>query len=146
MQATETTEPSLLSALHANLWESLRHVFNTDRILLAVTYTVNFAGFVMLSATVGRRPTAAALTVVALVVVTTLIMLSLLNSRREAESLLRTLAMMYRDQGLGAYFDDTKIVYYRRRYALWLILAPALCGFAIALGSPSARPAQLEQT
>ena len=44
-------QPELLKELHANLWSSLRHVFNTDRVLLAVLYAINFAGFVTLAST-----------------------------------------------------------------------------------------------
>lgn len=124
----------ILIDLHANLWASLRHVFNTDRILLAVTYGVNFAGFVTLSLTASHRPLAAVITVAALLVLNGLMMLSLNNSRREALSLLRTLMQLYRDYELGAYFDESKLDYYGRRYSLWLMLSPTLCVIAIALG------------
>lgn len=72
----------LLTALHTNLWASLRHVFNTDRVLLAVTYAIDFAGFVMLAFTTSRRPLAAGITVAALPVLDGLVMLSFIRSRR----------------------------------------------------------------
>ena len=124
----------LLTDLHANLWVSLRHVFNTDRLLLGVTYVVNFGGFVMLSLTTAQQPLAAIITVIALVILNGLIMLSLKNSRREADSLLNTLVQLYKDYELGAYFDESKIEYYGKRYLLWLVLAPSLGVIAIALG------------
>jgi len=124
----------LLSELHGRLWESLRHVFNTDRVLLAVTYTINFAGFVMLSLTTSQRPVAAVVTVVALALLNGLVMLSLANSRREALSLLNTLIRLYSDHELKKYFDESQIEYYSRRYSLWLVLTPSLCIVAVTLG------------
>jgi len=124
----------LLTELHGRLWESLRHVFNTDRVLLAVTYTINFAGFVMLSLTTAQRPLAAAVTVVSLALLNGLVMLSLANSRREAVSLLNTLVRLYSDHQLNQYFDESQIEYYRRRYFLWLVLTPSLCIVAVTLG------------
>jgi len=126
--------PELLTDLHARLWDSLRHVFNTDRLLLGVTYAINFAGFVMLSLTTSQRPLAAAVASGALLLLNTLVMLSLSNSRREATSLLKTLVRLYSDHGLSQYFDESQLEYYRRRYFLWLVLTPSLCIAAIALG------------
>lgn len=126
--------PGLLIELHARLWDSLRHVFNTDRVLLGVTYAVNFAGFVMLSLTTSQRPAAAAVSSVALVLLNALIVLSLSNSRREALSLTKTLVQLYSDHQLSRYFDDSQLEYYRRRYSLWLVLTPSLCAIAIVLG------------
>lgn len=94
----------LLTELHGRLWESLRHVFNTDRVLLAVTYIINFAGFVMLSLTTSQRPFAAVVAVVALAFLNGLVMLSLANSRREALSLLNTLIRLYADHELKQVF------------------------------------------
>jgi hypothetical protein len=47
---------------------------------------------------------------------------------------MRTLIEMYKDNGLGKYFDDSKLEYYRRRYAFWSFLVPSLTGAAILLG------------
>ena len=60
-------EAELLRELHANLWGSLRHVFNTDRVLLAVLYATNFAGFVVLATESLHQPVTTAVTVVAVV-------------------------------------------------------------------------------
>jgi len=127
-------KPDLLADLHCRLWESLRHVFNTDRVLLGVTYAINFAGFVLLSLTASQRPLAAVVASAALLLLNSLVMLSLSNSRREAVKLLKTLVQLYSDAELGQYFDETQIDYYRRRYFLWLTLTPSLCITAIALG------------
>lgn len=126
-------EASLLTDLHSNLWGSLRHVFNTDRLLLAVTYAINFAGFLLLSAVWAQRPLARVFAILALVVLNGLIMLSLHNSKLEAVALLSSLASLYHDQGLGKYFDESRLLYYRRRYSLWLVLTPTLCAAAIAI-------------
>jgi hypothetical protein len=91
----------LLTELHGRLWESLRHVLNTDRILLAVTYVINFAGFVMLSLAAFERPLAAVVSIAALALLNGLVMLSLANSRREAVSLLNTLVLLYADHQLN---------------------------------------------
>lgn len=127
-------ESELLRELHANLWVSLRHVFNTDRILLAVLYGLNFAGFVMLASVSHSRPEATTVTIASLVLLNCLVALSLNNSKKEALSLTRTLIVIYEDNGLQKYFDPSKLQYYRRRYTLWLILVPTLAGTAIVLG------------
>jgi hypothetical protein len=124
----------LLTEPHGRLWDSLRHLFNTDRILLAVTYAINFAGFVLLTAATSQHPSAAVVAIAALVLLNGLVMLSLSNSRREAVSLLSTLVRLYADHQLGKYFEESKIGYYRRRYLLWLVLTPTLCATAIVLG------------
>jgi len=127
-------EAELLRELHANLWGSLRHVFNTDRVLLAVLYATNFAGFVVLATASPHQAATKAVTAVAVVLLNGLILLSLQNSQKEVLSVVRTLIEMYKDNGLGKYFDDSKLEYYRRRYALWTFLVPSLAGVAIVLG------------
>ena len=128
------SESPLLKDLHSNLWMSLRHIFNTDRILLAVLYTINFAGFLMLTIVSGNRPWVAVVTVVSLISLNGLILLSLKNSKREALALIQTLGEMYKDHELGKYFDEAKMEYYQRRYILWQILTPTLMLIAITLG------------
>jgi hypothetical protein len=127
-------ESELLRELHTNLWGSLRHIFNTDRVLLAVLYATNFAGFVVLSNYSQHHPATTAVTIVAIVLLNALMLLSLNNSKREVLSVIRTLIEMYKDGGLGKYFDDSKLEYYRHRYALWSFLVPTLAGVAIVLG------------
>jgi hypothetical protein len=127
-------ESELLKELHANLWGSLRHIFNTDRVLLAVLYLTNFSGFVVLSAGSQHRLATVAVTLAAIVILNALIFLSLNNSKREVLSVIRTLIEIYKDGGLGKYFDDSKLEYYRRRYTLWSLLVPTLAGVAIVLG------------
>ena len=65
-------ESELMRELHSNLWASLRHVFNTDRVLLGVLYLTNFAGFVMPASVSRNEPIAALATVVAMVLLDTL--------------------------------------------------------------------------
>ena len=132
---TPMPNSELLTDLHARLWESLKHVFNTDRVLLGVTYAINFAGFVMLSLTAAQRPLAAVVASVALLLLNALVMLSLSNSRQEAIKLLKTLVQLYADHQLSKYFDESQLEYYRRRYSLWLMLTPSLCVIAIVLGA-----------
>ena len=127
-------ESELMRELHSNLWASLRHVFNTDRVLLGVLYLTNFAGFVMLASVSRNEPIAALATVVAMVLLDTLIGLSLSNSKREVLALTSTLIDIYKDHGLGKYFDDSKLQYYRRRYALWTAMVPAVAVAAATLG------------
>jgi hypothetical protein len=127
-------ESELLRELHANLWGSLRHVFNTDRVLLGVLYATNFAGFIVLASESLHQPVTTAVTVVAVVLLNGLILLSLNNSQKEVLSVVRTLIEMYRDNGLGKYFDEAKFEYYRRRYTLWSYLVPSLACAAILLG------------
>jgi hypothetical protein len=129
-----THEQSFHADLHSHLWASLRQVLNTDLVLLVVTYAINAFGFVLIAATVRDRPVAAAIAVAALITLTGLIMLQFANSRREVLSLLRTLIQLYADHDAGRYFDESKLVYYRQRYTIRLVLAPALMVFAIALG------------
>jgi hypothetical protein len=127
-------ESELLRDLHVNLWNSLRHVFNTDRVLLGVLYVTNFAGFVTLASISRSEHSAAVVTVVALILLNGLIGLSLSNSKKEVLALTKTLIDMYRDNGLEKYFDDSKLQYYRHRYALWAALVPAVAAVAISLG------------
>jgi len=127
-------DSELLRELHANLWSSLRHVFNTDRVLLAVLYATNFAAFVVLASESLHQPATTAVTIVAVVLLNGLILLSLNNSQKEVLSLIGTLIEMYNDDGLGKYFDNSKLEYYRRRYALWTYLVPSLTVAAILLG------------
>ena len=97
-------------------------------------YAINFVGFVTLANVFPTRLTATVATTGSVLLLNALIALSLNNSKREALSLTRTLMEMYEDNGLAKYFDEAKLEYYRRRYALWLLLVPTLAGIAIVLG------------
>ena len=103
------SESELLKELHANLWGSLRHIFNTDRVLLAVLYLTNFSGFVVLSTASQHRLATLGVTLIAFVILNALIFLSLNNSKREVLSVICTLIEIYKDGGLGKYFDDSKL-------------------------------------
>jgi len=69
-----------------------------------------------------------------MVLLNALIALSINNSKKEVLSLTRTLIEMYNDNGLGKYFDSSKLEYSRRRYSLWLFLVPSVAGIALVLG------------
>lgn len=127
-------ESELMRELHTNLWSSLRHVFNTDRVLLLVLYVTNFSGFVLLANVTHTNRAAAAVAVVAMILLSVLIGLTLSNSKKEVLALISTLIDVYQDHGLAKYFNDSKIEYYRRRYTLWEILVPAVAIVAIILG------------
>src|SRR5678815_5784555 len=102
----------LLAGLHENLWESLRHTFNTDRVLLGVSYLVNFGAFLLLLALLPEKVAATAISLVCLVLLNALIFLSLRNSRTEATRVLSTLQQIYQDNGLGQYFGAEQAAYY----------------------------------
>ena len=123
----------LFEGLHENLWLSLRHIFNTDRIVLGVAYLVNFSAFVLLRVLLPQKINAAIISVVCLVLLNGLLFVSLRNSKTEVLATIATLAEMYKDTELSKYFNLNKARYYSRRYNLWLILVPGLMLFAILI-------------
>ena len=123
----------LLEGLHENLWASLRHIFNTDRVLLGVAYLVNFSAFVLLLGLLPERSAAALISIACLALLNGLIFISLKNSKKEVLATVETLAEMYRDMDLSKYFNAEKSAYYAKRYDLWLILVPGLMVFAIVI-------------
>jgi hypothetical protein len=131
--STSSMTPTLLAGLHQNLWASLRHTFNTDRVMLGVAYVVNFAAFLLLLALLPDRLAAAGVSLACLGLLNALIHLSLRNSRREAARVLGALQQIYQDNGLGRYFGPEQGEYYLARYRLWLILQPGLMLFAVAV-------------
>ena len=134
-------DSELLKDLVENLWLSLRHVLNTDRILLGVTYAINFAGFVLLLSIAKLVSLPVIVTIGALGILNWLVVQSLRNSRRETIQLISTLVQIYEDHSLGKYFDRSKADYYSQRYALWITLAPALlaCAVAVAISTRLSR-------
>lgn len=123
----------LLEGLHENLWSSLRHIFNTDRIVLGVAYLINFAAFVLLLALLPKKVDAALVSVVCLILLNGLLVSSLKNSKTEVLATIATLAEMYKDAELSKYFNLDKTRYYSRRYNLWLVLVPSLMLFSILI-------------
>ncbi len=73
----------LLEGLHENLWSSLRHIFNTDRVLLGVAYLVNFSAFVLLLALLPEKSSAAMISIACLLILNGLLYISLSNSKKE---------------------------------------------------------------
>ena len=123
----------LLSGLHENLWSSLRHTFNTDRVLLGVAYLLNFSAFLLLLALLPDRGVAAAISLACLALLNLLIFLSLKNSKAEATRVLQTLQQIYQDNELGQYFGKEQAAYYANRYRLWLVLQQCLMVFAVVV-------------
>lgn len=123
----------LLTGLHENLWASLRHTFNTDRMLLAVAYLINFAAFILLLILLPEKIAAASIALTCLLLLNMLISLSLRNSQAEAMRVLAVLRQIYKDNQLAQYFGDEQVTYYAARYRLWLILQPSLMVFAIVV-------------
>ena len=124
---------SLLAGLHENLWASLRHTFNTDRVLLGVAYLVNFSAFLLLMALLPEKVAAASISMVCLALLNLLIFLSLRNSRSEAARTVAALEQIYGANDLAKYFGGEQAGYYQTRYRLWLILQPSLMFFAIVV-------------
>lgn len=125
----------LLTELHANLWESLRHTFNTDRVLLAVTYLVNFTSFILMLVLLPGQIAASVIAIVCIAAVNTLIFFSINNSKNEIQHITLTLEMIYADHGMAKYFDLRQFNYYRQRYRLWQILVPVLAVSAIIVAA-----------
>jgi hypothetical protein len=123
----------LIEGLHENLWESLRHIFNTDRVLLGVAYLVNFSAFLLLLGLLPEKIGAALISLLCLVCLNALLCISLRNSKNEVISTMATLVEMYKDNGLEKYFHTEKAAYYTKRYNLWLILVPGLMVFAVVI-------------
>jgi hypothetical protein len=123
----------LIQGLHENMWSSLRHVFNTDRIMLGVAYLVNFAAFLLLLALLPEKVNAALISLVCLLLINVLLCISLRNSKNEVSDTMKTLAEMYKDNELSKYFNAEKVDYYSRRYNLWLILVPGLMVSALII-------------
>lgn len=128
----DMTSP-ILVGLHENLWATLRHTFNTDRMLLGVAYFVNFSAFVLLLVLLPDKQSAAWISLVCLVLLNGLIFLSLRNSQREAARVLSALHRIYDDNELGQYFGAQQAAYYTTRYRLWLVLQPGLMVFAVVV-------------
>lgn len=123
----------LLEGLHENMWAFLRHIFNTDRILIGMAYLVNFSAFVLLLALLPEQVTSSLISILCLSLLNGLLFLSLRNSKKEVLATIETLVESYQDTGLDKYFNSSKAVYYTRRYNLWLLLVPGLIGLAIII-------------
>ena len=66
----------LLQGLHENLWASLRHIFNTDRVMLGVAYLVNFSAFILLLGLLPEKIYAALISIPCLILLNGLLFLS----------------------------------------------------------------------
>jgi hypothetical protein len=125
----------LLGDLHANIWSSLRHTLDVDRVTVLALWLANFGGMVMTiiaAQTELRIPLVA--TVFALGVVDYFLYRVFRNSQSEARRLIALLTEIYADHGLGQYFDELREDYFVERYNLRLRLCPVLLALALVLG------------
>ena len=125
----------LLGDLHANIWSSLRHTLDIDRVTVFALWMANFGGMVMtiIAAQTDLRVPLMA-TVFALGVVDYFLYRIFRNSQSEARRLIALLTEIYADHGLGQYFDELREEYFVERYNLRLTLCPVLLGVALLLG------------
>lgn len=123
----------LLIGLHDNMWQSLRHIFNTDRVLLGVAYFANFCGFVLYMSLLPESVIPAVISFFCLLALNILFILSVQNSKKEVKATIETLSQIYKEQNLSQYFNEGKTQYYEKRYKLWLTLIPALMFFAVII-------------
>jgi len=123
----------LIEGLHENLWNNLRHIFNTDRVMLGVAYLVNFSAFILLLVLLPDKVSAAVISLICLIFLNALLLVSLQNSKHEVLSTIETLVNMYKDNELEKYFNKDKIAYFEKRYNLWLILVPGLMVSAVIM-------------
>ncbi|HEY7682171.1 MAG TPA: hypothetical protein VH879_05975 [Gemmatimonadales bacterium] len=124
---------ALLSDLQSNLWASLRHTLDLDRVTLAALWLSNLGGMV-LTVVSGKHWLPLTATVGALGVVDYFIHRIFRNSRDEARRLVFLLTEIYTDHGLGSYFDQLREDYFVERYRLRLALCPILFALAVGLG------------
>ena len=131
-------EPALLNELHQNLWNSLKQIFDTDKISIAAAYGINISTFVLLL--ISSKNLAATITVIiAAIIFNLLILTAFKSSKSEVESIFQSIDLIYSDNDLQKYFNTSKADFYSRRYSLWMILTPflmvACIGIAFALRS-----------
>ncbi len=124
---------TLLRDLNTNLWASLKHTFDTDRVTLTTLYLSNLGGLVLVIASAEKTLPLMA-TVGALGVINSIIYTTFKNSQREMRRLIALLSDVYTDAGLGKYFDQLREQYYVDRYETWLKLCPTLFGIALVVG------------
>jgi hypothetical protein len=124
---------TLLSDLQGNLWASLRHTLDLDKVTLTALWLSNLGGMI-LTTVAGKHPVPQAATITALGVVDVFIYRIFRNSRTEAQRIISLLTDIYTDHGVGQYFDQLREDYFLERYRLRLLLCPVLFVLAIGLG------------
>ena len=124
---------TLLNDLQANLWSSLRHTIDLDRVTLSALWLSNLGGMV-LTIIAGHKPVPFIATVAALGVVDVFIYRIFHSSREETRRLVLLLTDIYTDHGLGKYFDQLREQFFVERYGIRLALCPALFVLALLLG------------
>jgi hypothetical protein len=124
---------TLLSDLQSNLWMSLRHTLDTDKVTLGALWLTNLGGMV-LTIIAAKHPIPLAASIVSLGVVDLFIYHLFRNSRTEAQRIISLLTEIYTDHGVGQYFDQLREDYFLERYRLRLLLCPVLFALALVLG------------
>ena len=123
----------LLNDLQANLWSSLRHTVDLDRVTLSALWLSNLGGMI-LAIVAGSKPVPFAATMITLGVVDFFIYRVFRGSQQEARQLISLLSDIYSDHGLGKYFDQMREEFFVARYGIRLALCPVLFGLALLLG------------
>lgn len=124
---------TLLGDLQGNLWASLRHTLDLDKVTLTALWLSNLGGMV-LTTVAGKHVVPQVATIAALGVVDFFIYRIFRNSRTEARRIIELLTEIYTDHGLGQYFDQLREDYFLERYRLRLLLCPVLFALAVGLG------------
>ena len=123
----------LLHDLQSNLWASLRHTVDLDRVTIGALWLSNFGGMI-LAIIAGNEPVPFGATMLALGVVDFFIYRVFKTSHRETQRVIGLLSDIYADHGLGKYFDQMRGEYFFDRYGVRLALCPVLFGLALVLG------------
>ena len=140
-QAFSPGAVALLSDLHGNLWASLRHTLDTDKVTLGALWLSNLGGMALMIVATGlatgstqpnRWPLAAC--IISLGVINAFIYRIFYNSQMEARRIIALLADLYADHGLAQYFDQLREDYFVERYKIRLVLCPVLFVLALILG------------
>jgi hypothetical protein len=124
---------TLLGELQSNLWASLRHNLDLDKVTLAALWLSNLGGMI-LTTIAGKHLIPQVATIATLGIVDFFIYRIFRNSRTEARRIIGLLTEIYTDHGLGQYFDQLREDYFLERYRLRLLLCPVLFVLAVGLG------------
>ena len=131
--AVNPASAGLLNDLQANLWQSLRHTVDLDRVTIGALWLSNFGGMI-LAVIAGQELVPFGATMLALGVVDFFIYRLFKTSQTEARRVVALLSDIYTDHGLGKYFDQMREEFFVERYSIRLALCPVLWGLALVLG------------
>ena len=131
--ASNPAAAGLLNDLQSNLWSSLRHTVDLDRVTIGALWLSNFGGMI-LAVIAGQELVPFGATMLALGVVDFFIYRLFKTSQTEARRVVALLSDIYTDHGLGKYFDQMREEFFVERYSIRLALCPVLWGLALVLG------------